>query len=76
MKAICKVLYVGFFIMGMVAAYRDQIAVALFFAITCAGESIAVSIDYWPRLRDKKEAPDTVEDAKEEAKDCPHTPQN
>ncbi len=51
MKALCSLLYFVFLGLGIHAAYNDKMAVALFFAITCAGESIGKSIDYWPMLQ-------------------------
>jgi len=53
-KLFSRVLYWVFLFLGIQAAYNDKMAVALFFAITCAGESIGASIDYWPRLKYKK----------------------
>lgn len=50
-RAFCAILYLVFLFMGIHAAYNDRLAVALFWAITCAGESVAVSIDYWPGLQ-------------------------
>ena len=55
-KFLCSLLYWVFLLLGIIAAYNDKMAVALFFAITCAGESIGASIDYWPRLRRKTKA--------------------
>lgn len=49
------ILYWAFLILGIKAAYEGNLPVALFFAITCAGESIGVSIDQWPNYRIKKE---------------------
>lgn len=46
LRALTAVLYFVFLTLGIIAAYRDRWVVAIFFAITCAGESIAVSIDY------------------------------
>ncbi len=56
MGKLCAILYWVFLILGIHAAYNDRMAVALFFAITCAGESIGCSIDYWPKLRDEAQA--------------------
>jgi len=50
---LCAVLYWVFLILGIIAAYKGDWVVAMFFAITCAGESIAVSIDHWPKLNKK-----------------------
>ena len=44
--SIGAVLYFVFLILGIIAAYKGDWIVAMFFAITCAAESIAVSIDY------------------------------
>ncbi len=52
-KLFCSLLYFVFLGLGIYAAYNDRMAVALFFAITCAGESIGKSIDYWPMLQKK-----------------------
>jgi len=49
-KCLFRLLYWLFMGLGIHAAYTGRMEVALFFAITCAGESIGVSIDYWPRL--------------------------
>ena len=46
-----RLLYWVFLGLGIHAAYSEHMAVALFFAITCAGESLGMSIDYWPRLQ-------------------------
>lgn len=46
LRAITAILYFVFLTLGIIAAYKDDWVVAIFFAITCAGESIAVSIDY------------------------------
>ena len=53
-KGLCRLLYLAFLILGIQAAYAGNMPVALFFAITCAGESIGMSIDYWPMLQKKK----------------------
>lgn len=53
MKKVTILLFWIFLFLGVKAAYEGNMEVALFFAITCAGESIARSIDYWPRLREK-----------------------
>lgn len=55
MKPLCSLLYWVFLVLGIHAAYNNKMAVALFFAITCAGESIGASIDYWPKLKTKNE---------------------
>ena len=46
LRAITAIIYFVFLTLGIIAAYQDKWVVAMFFAITCAGESIAVSIDY------------------------------
>lgn len=51
MKKFFAILYFVFLGLGIHAAYNEKLSVALFFAITCAGESIGKSIDYWPRLK-------------------------
>lgn len=51
LRVFTGLLYFVFLGLGIYAAYHDKMAVALFFAITCAGESIGVSIDYWPSLQ-------------------------
>ncbi len=59
MKLFCALLYWLFLGMGIAAAYDGNLPVALFFAITCAGESIGKSIDYWPRLQKRKRGQET-----------------
>ncbi len=51
---ISSTLYWVFLGLGIHAAYNDKMAVALFFAITCAAESLGISIDYWPKLQEGK----------------------
>ena len=51
MSFVCCCLYWLFLVLGILAAYDGNLPVALFFAITCAGESIGKSIDYWPKLQ-------------------------
>ncbi len=53
-KLFCDCLYFLFLVLGICAAYYGNLPVALFFAITCAGESIGKSIDYWPNLQAKE----------------------
>ena len=60
-KSICRLAYLLFLVLGIHAAYTGNMPVALFFAITCAGESIAISIDYWPRLNTKVKVSKKVE---------------
>lgn len=45
-RSIASIIYFVFLTLGIIAAYKGNWIVAMFFAITCAGESIAVSIDY------------------------------
>ena len=54
MSKFAAIVYWVFLILGIHAAYNDRWVVALFFAITCAGEGVAASIDYWPRLQAKQ----------------------
>lgn len=44
--AITSLIYFVFLTLGIIAAYKGDWLVAMFFAITCAAETIAVSIDY------------------------------
>jgi len=53
MKIFFTLFYWLCFGLGVWAAYTRNMTVALFFAITCAGESIGCSIDTWPRLHKK-----------------------
>ena len=46
-----KVMLIVFWVVGVIAAFNGDLAVALFFAIFCAGESIGCSIDKWPKNR-------------------------
>ncbi len=53
-RAIAALLYFVFLTLGIIAAYQDKWIIAMFFAITCAGESIAVSIDYVNKDKDNE----------------------
>lgn len=50
-KKICAILYWILLTYGAIAACVGNLPVALFIAITCAGESIGTSIDQWPKFR-------------------------
>lgn len=53
-KQITGIAYFVCLFLGIHAAYTGNMPVAMFFAITCAAESIAKSIDYWPNTKKGK----------------------
>lgn len=50
-STICAILYWVFLVIGIDAAYKGNLPVALFFAITLASENIGISIDHWPTMQ-------------------------
>ena len=53
LRIVCSLIHLVFLTLGIHAAYTGNMPVALFFAIIFGAESIAVSIDHWPRLNTK-----------------------
>lgn len=53
MRFYTTIVYFVFLVLGIHAAYAGNLAVAVFFAIVCTSENIAVSIDYWPGIKQK-----------------------
>lgn len=44
-RTIAAVTYILFLVLGIIAAYKGDWIVAMFFAITCGAESLGLSID-------------------------------